>query len=840
MILSRVNGAILRSAILLSALIASAVAQNATSDVPTASIQNPDGRSAAISSSHSAKTNAPDDRYALQPGEDPENRLLSPFVKHIVSDQKEFWTSPARIRTKDLKWILPGAGVVAAFIASDSWWAKQVNPAHEQTSLHISDYGAYSMIGLGGASFLFGEVTHNDHLRETGLLAGEAAINSTGVAYAFKEITQRPRPLQDNGNGDFFKGGASFPSEHSAIAWSIASVWAHEYPGWLSQTAAYGLASAVTVTRVTAKQHFPTDVIVGSALGWYFGHQVYRAHHDPELGGTAWGNFFDEKPEQSPRNPNYMASPYVALDSWIYPSLERLIALGYMRSNMLGMRPWTRMQCARMVEETGDRLQNDDEAGEAGKIYRTLSDEFATEITRLDGARNVGARLDSVYTRFTGISGTPLRDGYDFGQTIINDYGRPYWTGVNNVTGITADAEVGPVAFSFQGEYQHAPAMPSDPPQVLAAIAAANLTPPLPNGTPTVNQFQLLNSAVLLNINNVQFSFGEESQWLGPGESGSLLMSNNAAPFPAFKIDDVAPHNIPGLSKILGPVRTEFFIGQLSGQHWEFCTVPTCQSFPGYPGVVGPNVSPQPFIHGEKISFQPTPNLEFGMGITAMFGGPGLPVTFGNFFSTYYVHTPNLAKNPGKRISAADFTYRIPGLRDWLTFYLDSLVVDEISPIGSTRANVNPGIYMPKIPKIPKLELRAEGINESRTKEFVPGFVYYDGDRYRSGYINDSFLMGTPFGRASRGGQGWLTYWFSPRNKVQGGYRLQTVSPSFIEGGRLVDYFVQSEAMLGHSVSFSGLFQYEQWRFPVFSSSRQSNVTASVQLTFYPHWQARK
>lgn len=777
----------------------------------------------------------------LQPGEDPENRLVSPFLKHIVSDQKDFWTSPAHFRTKDLRWILPGAAVTAAFIASDSWWAKQVNPSHMQTSLHISDYGTYSMIGLGGASFLLGHMTHDDHLQEAGLLSGEAAINATGVAYLFKEITQRQRPLQDDGNGDFFKGGASFPSEHSAIAWSIASVLAHEYPGWLTETAAYGLASAITITRVTAQQHFPSDVIVGSALGWYFGRQVYRAHHDPEVGGAPWGGLLPENTGDKPRNPNYMASPYVPLDSWIYPSLERLIALGYMQSNMLGMRPWTRMACARMLEDAEEKLPDGGaEAGEAGKIYKTLTKEFAAETARLDGAPNVSASVDSVYTRVTGISGTPLRDGYNFGQTIVNDYGRPYWTGLNDVTGITADAEVGPVAFSFQGEYQHAPAMPSDPPQVLAAIAAANFTPPLPNGTATANKFQLLNSAVLLNIDNVQFSFGEQSEWLGPGESGSLLMSNNAAPFPAFKIDDVAPHKIPGLSRILGPFRTEFFIGQLSGQQWELCTAPTCQSYPGSPGVVGPNISPQPFIHGEKISFQPTPNLEFGMGVTAMFGGPGLPVTFGNFFRTYYIHSPSAANNPGKRISSADFTFRVPGLRNWLTFYMDSLVVDEISPIGSTRATVNPGIYMPQFPKIPKLEFRAEGINESRTKEFSPGFVYADFRRYLSGYTNGGNLLANWIGRAGRGGQGWLTYSFSPRTQLQLGYRLQDVSKDLVGGGRLVDYSASGNLVLSSQIACSALLQYEQWEFPVLAQGRQSDVTASLQLTYYPKWRIGK
>jgi hypothetical protein len=835
LILSQVKSAIFQLAILILATVASAVGQVAPSAVPAGSTPSPGGRTAAESASQAPKTSTPEDPYELQPGEDPENRLVSPFVKHLVGDQKQFWTSPARFRTKDLKWILPAAGITAAFIASDSWWSKQVNPSHMQTSLHISDYGTYSMIGLTGASFLFGHIINNDHLQETGLLTGEAAINATGVAYLFKEMTQRQRPLQDNGNGDFFKGGSSFPSEHSAIAWSVASVWAHEYPGWLSQTAAYGLASAITLTRVTAKQHFPSDVIVGSALGWYFGRQVYRAHHDPELGGTSWGSLLPENTGEKTRNPNYMASPYVPLDSWIYPALQRLIALGHMQSNMLGMRPWTRMACAQMLEDAGDKLQND-EAGEAGKIYRALASEFATEIARLDGAANVGARLDSVYTRATEISGTPLRDSFNFGQTIINDYGRPYWKGFNNITGVAADAEVGPVAFSFQGEYQHAPAMPSDPPQVLAAIGAANFTPPLPNATPTANQFELLNSAVLLNIDNVQFSFGEQSEWLGPGESGSLLLSSNAAPFPTFKIDDVAPHNIPGLSKILGPFRTEFFIGQLSGQQWELCTVPTCKSYPGYPGVVGPNISPQPFIHGEKISFQPTPNLEFGMGVTAMFGGPGLPVTFGNFFRTYYIHSPTAANNPGKRISAADFTYRVPGLRNWLTFYMDSLVVDEISPIGSTRANVNPGIYMPQVPKVPKLEFRAEGINESRTTEFPPGFVYSDFRRYLSGYTNAGNLLASWIGRAGRGGQGWLTYSFSPRTQLQLGYRLQTASKELIGGGRLADYSATGSLMLSKTLAFSGLLQYEQWMFPVLSASRQSDVTASLQLTYYPKW----
>jgi membrane-associated phospholipid phosphatase len=738
---------------------------------------------------------------------------------------------------KDLKWITPFVGITAGVMAGDQWISKQIPLSKVEASKTFSDYATYALISAGGGAFLLGHMTGNDRMSETGLLSGEAAINSTAIAMLLKGVTQRPRPYQDNGSGTFFRGGSSFPSEHAAIAWSIASVVAHEYPGTLTKILAYGLATGISATRVTGQQHFASDVIVGSALGWYFGRQVYRMHHDADLGGEAWGDLLPESSGEKTRNPENMGSPYVPLDSWVYPVIERLIALGYVKTAYLGIRPWTRMECTRMLEEAKEAIgDNDDQSRPEAGIYRDLEQEFAPESARLSGDANVGASLDSVYMRITKISGPPLRDGYHFAQTIINDYGRPYAEGVNSVAGFTAHATAGPLAFSFRGEYQHAPAVGSYSPQVLNATAAVDGTPPLANGVTTTNRFEPLEATVSLNVKDLQFSFGLQSQWLGPGESGPLLMSDNAPPFVALRINQVSPLYIPGFSRIFGPVRTEFYIGQLDGQRWEHCTVPSCQSYPGFPRIVGPKIAPQPFIHGGTFSFKPTPNLELGLTYSAMFGGPGLPVTFGTFFHTYYVHTTNLALNPGKRASAANVSYRVPGLRDWITLYLDAMTWDEVSPLGSTRANVNPGMFMPKLPKLPKLQLRAEGVNISRTKEFPSGWVYFNGDRYLSGYTNDGELLGSWIGRAGRGGQGWLTYSFSPRDTLQLGYRLQTVAPNFVGGGRLVDYLGRGDFLLNRDLSISGMLQYEQWKFPVLSATRQSNITASIQLTFYPHW----
>lgn len=533
------------------------------------------------------------------------------------------------------------------------------------------------------------------------------------------------------------------------------------------------------------------------------------------------------------RRPENMGSPYIPLDSWIYPALERLAAWGYVQSAYLGMRPWTRMECARLLQEAAEQLSGQDfQAREAQKLYSALAGEFAVELARWEGAANRAASLDSVYLRATGIAGRPLRDGYHFGQALVNDYGRPYGEGFNDLTGFSAHAVAGPLFLGIRAEYQRAPASPAYPLSVQQAIAHADLTMPVPNPSPQIDRFRLLEGQVGLLFHSVTVSFGKQNAWLGTGESGSLLLSNNAEAMLMLKIESVSPCRLPLLSRVLGPVRSTYFLGQLSGHQFEFDASTNTLFGPG-------NVTPQPFLQGVKVSFKPTPNLEFGMGATAQFAGPGLPFTWSTLLRSMYSHTSS-ANNPGKRISEFDASYRVPGLRKWLTVYGDTLVVDEYSPIGSSRPTLNPGIYMPQFPRLPKLELRLEGVKEPLTSEFAPGFVYYGVRRYRSGYTNDGMLMGSWIGRAGRGGQGWLTYSFSPRSRVQLGYRHQEVSKDFLGGGRAVDYSVRSDLMLSREVAFSGFLQYEQWRFPVLTPARRSDLTASVQLTFYPHWEYRK
>src|SRR5581483_818669 len=423
---------------------------------------------------------------------------LRSLPRNLFTDQRTFWTTPFHMTAHPWQWTVPLAFVGAGLLASDTAIEKHVptNPSTVSHAVTLSNAGVAALAGVGGGMFLLGHITNDDQQRETGLLAGEAGIDAYLDTTVFKYAFGRERPFTGSGRGLFFKGGDSFPSQHSAVSWAIASVIAHEYPGPLTQVLAYGTAGAISAARFAGQQHFATDVLVGSALGWYMGRQVFRAHsHYNDTEAAQWGTFNKTEEETVP-DPGDMASSYVPLDSWIYPAMDRLIALGYIQSADLGMRPWTRMECARLlVEEAGKQIEDNGAQGtETQKLYAALSSEFSDEIARIGGASNFGIKLDSVYSRLAGISGTPIRDGLHFGQTIVDDYGRPYAGGFNNVTGFTSHAEAGPLAFFLRGEYQHAPSaspLSNQASQVIQSVDGLPTAPPL---TPTaaVNRFDVV------------------------------------------------------------------------------------------------------------------------------------------------------------------------------------------------------------------------------------------------------------------------------------------------------------------------------------------------------------
>src|ERR1700719_1817560 len=199
----------------------------------------------------------------------PASRGVKGFGKDFLGDQKQIWTSPIRLRFADADWLVPMSGFAAGLFSTDRDFSTHLS--HDPHTLSrkktYSDAGVAALVGGAAAMWILSYPSHREHWRETGFLAGEAAINSLVAVEALKYTLRRERPFQGDGSGPFFSGGTSFPSEHAAAAWAVAGVIAHEYPGPIPKILAYGLASFVSYERIKGKQHFPSDVFVGGMLG---------------------------------------------------------------------------------------------------------------------------------------------------------------------------------------------------------------------------------------------------------------------------------------------------------------------------------------------------------------------------------------------------------------------------------------------------------------------------------------------------------------------------------------------------------------------------------------------
>src|SRR6266436_4733298 len=281
---------------------------------------------------------------------------LQGLGKRFLEDQEQIWTSPAKIRFSDTQWLVPVSGLTAGLFVTDRDFSKHLsqNPTTISHYKTLSNAGVGALIGGAGGMWLLGHVRHNEHWSETGFLAGVAA---------------------------------------------------HEYPGPLMKIMAYGLASLVDYSRIRGRQHFPSDVLVGSVIGNLVAQNIYSRHHDPGLGGGDWrsiSQIFRSDGNSSPAN---QGSPYVPRDSWIYTALDRLAGMGLIQSAFEGMKPWTRNECVRLLQEASELVEVEGQGGpEADKIYRLLETEFRDELTASSGDSSPRARVESIYARVSGIS----------------------------------------------------------------------------------------------------------------------------------------------------------------------------------------------------------------------------------------------------------------------------------------------------------------------------------------------------------------------------------------------------------------------------------------------------
>lgn len=208
---------------------------------------------------------------------------LRTFPGNFAADQKEIWLFPGRL-AKAQHWLPAVAivGVTSAFVASDPYSAPYFRTTNSFSGFNRvfsgTNAGAF-IAAVPAAIYAVGLVKKDSYAQSTALLAAEAFADGFALDLAFKGITGREQPLKYAGNGpyadSFFTGthnpfhSGGFYSVHAMSAFSIATVIAHRYRArrWVPWVA-YGMAGAISFSRITSSNHFPSDVFFGGAIGF--------------------------------------------------------------------------------------------------------------------------------------------------------------------------------------------------------------------------------------------------------------------------------------------------------------------------------------------------------------------------------------------------------------------------------------------------------------------------------------------------------------------------------------------------------------------------------------------
>ena len=528
-----------------------------------------------------------------------------------------------------------------------------------------------------------------------------------------------------------------------------------------------------------------------------------------------------------------IGSTNVPMDSWIYPALERLSSMGLIPFQSVSIRPWTRQECRRQVQEALEILQ-----GIHGHYYE-VDDKIRDEAERLlpqlqtelsQPADGHEAVLESVYVREGTIAGPALTDGFHFGQTWWNDFGRPLQRGSSLIAGYQARAVYKRLFFYSRQELQQSPSIRGTTAAQSALFYQLDNVPfntrenpppyPVTLSTPAYLRQRPLELYAGVAFDGFNLSFGKQEIFWGPTTMGPLSFSSNAEPTYNLRLVATRPRPFP-LVPTWGTYRFDLVFGKLSGHH--------------YPA--------RPYFNGQKADFTFGRTLEVSFTRWSILWGVGHPMTLGslkrNLFSSASTGSGDFGygdrTDPGDRKSAFDFRLHVPGLRNYVTLYADSYADDELSPVDAPRRVVwSPGVYLARLPLLSHMDLRVEAASTEELSQDEGGARVFLNNQYRDGNTNKGFLLGTAVGRDARAIEGRTGYWFSARTRVEAAYR-QTKGGRMLPGSSTIsDAFVNAFYAITPEWSAQVFTQYERFLVPSYMPGSQRNVSAKFEIDWNP------
>jgi membrane-associated phospholipid phosphatase len=216
-----------------------------------------------------------------------ENKLNKEFLKNLTSDFGKVLVSPKDWDKKDLGnfALVLGTGLLLYSLDQEIQQGLGNDTNNDAVNLITSLGNGGTLAGLAAALYVGGEVSNNDGLRKTALLSLESLLTSGIIVRGMKILVGRARPQTGEPYNTFdpFSLGAnynSFPSGHSAAAFSVASVIASQSKDTNIDFLAYGLATFIALSRIYQNKHWASDIFIGSVIGYVVGKKICALNRD--------------------------------------------------------------------------------------------------------------------------------------------------------------------------------------------------------------------------------------------------------------------------------------------------------------------------------------------------------------------------------------------------------------------------------------------------------------------------------------------------------------------------------------------------------------------------------
>ncbi len=228
---------------------------------------------------------------ALQPG----YHFGGKYLLNFVPDLKDIVVSPFHWKARDA--LLFGGtvaltGLLYAYDGDIGRWVMDHRPLTSNRTTRFLSHLAEppAVMGLIATMYATGEVFRKPGLRRTALLSLEAYALHSATSSFIKFVTGRLRFREGEGPHSFQPfsvafSKTSFPSGHSGSIFSVAAVIAGEADSWPVGALAYGVAGVAAISRLHDMDHWASDILAGSALGFFIGKMV--RHLNPPRGADS-------------------------------------------------------------------------------------------------------------------------------------------------------------------------------------------------------------------------------------------------------------------------------------------------------------------------------------------------------------------------------------------------------------------------------------------------------------------------------------------------------------------------------------------------------------------------